>query len=113
MTICRDALVFWTGRDNSADLVLLSDDAAVDTTPISRVVLRISATSSLDSSTAPTLFQWPVTLTYLGASVKGLRLKLGGSGLTAGDYEGVWLIVYDATYTSGLVWADDLVLRVT
>ena len=45
MTLCRDALTFWTGRENAADLVLLSDDAAVDTTSISRVVLRVDATT--------------------------------------------------------------------
>lgn len=120
MTLCRDALAFWTGRENAADLVLLSDDAAVDTTSISRVVLRVDATTSLDSSTAPALFEWPVSLktprhlrTYLGATVKGLRLKLGGSGgLPAGDYERVWLIIYDPSYTSGLVWTDSLTLRV-
>ena len=113
MTLCRDALSFWTGRENAADLVLLSDDAAVDTTSISRVVLRVDATTSLDSSTAPALFEWPVSLTYLGATVKGLRLRLGGSGLTAGDYERVRLIIYDPSYTSGLVWTDSLTLRVT
>ena len=113
MTLCRDALAFWTGRENAADLVLLSDDAAVDTTSISRVVLRVDATTSLDSSTAPALFEWPVSLTYLGATVKGLRLKLGGSGLAAGDYERVWLIIYDPSYASGLVWTDSLTLRVT
>lgn len=113
MTLCRDALAFWTGRENAADLVLLSDDAAVDTTSISRVVLRVDATTSLDSSTAPALFEWPVSLTYLGATVKGLRLKLGGSGLTAGDYERVWLIVYDPDHTNGLVWTDGLSLRIT
>lgn len=113
MTLCRDALSFWTGRENAADLVLLSDDAAVDTTSISRVVLRVDATTSLDSSTAPALFEWPVSLTYLGATVKGLRLKLGGSGLTAGDYDRVRLIIYDPSYTSGLVWTDSLTLRVT
>lgn len=113
MTLCRDALTFWTGRENAADLVLLSDDAAVDTTSISRVVLRVDATTSLDSSTAPALFEWPVSLTYLGATVKGLRLKLGGSGLTAGDYDRVRLIIYDPSYTSGLVWTDSLTLRVT
>ena len=113
MTLCRDALSFWTGRENAADLVLLSDDAAVDTTSISRVVLRVDATTSLDSSTAPALFEWPVSLTYLGATVKGLRLRLGGSGLTAGDYDRVRLIIYDPSYTSGLVWTDSLTLRVT
>ena len=113
MTLCRDALSFWTGRENAADLVLLSDDAAVDTTSISRVVLRVDATTSLDSSTAPALFEWPVSLTYLGATVKGLRLRLGGSGLTAGDYERVRLIIYDPSYTSGLVCTDSLTLRVT
>lgn len=113
MTLCRDALTFWTGRENAADLVLLSDDAAVDTTSISRVVLRVDATTSLDSSTAPALFEWPVSLPYLGATVKGLRLKLGGSGLTAGDYDRVRLIIYDPSYTSGLVWTDSLTLRVT
>lgn len=113
MTLCRDPLAFWTGRDNAADLVLLSDDAAVDTTSISRVMLRVDATTSLDSSTAPALFEWPVSLTYRGATVKGLRLKLGGSGLTAGDYDRVRLIIYDPSYTSGLVWTDSLTLRVT
>jgi hypothetical protein len=111
--ICREALAFWAGRDNAADLVLLADDLPVDPTPVTRVVLRLSDTVSVDSNTTPTALDWPVDLTYCGASAKGLRLALGGLSLTAGLYTNVWLVIYDPDHTNGLVWTDSLSLRIT
>ncbi len=111
--LCRQALSFWTGRDNAADLVLLADDEPVDPTAVTRVVLRLSETVSVDSSTTPTAFDWPVDVTYCGTAAKGLRLALGGLSLDAGLYTDVWLIVYDPDHTNGLVWTDGLSLRIT
>lgn len=102
-------LTFYKTRDNAEDMVLLADDAAVDTTSLTRVAIKVGATT-IDSQSAPAAFEWPLTLQYKGAAVKGLRLKLGGQAIAAGRYAKCRLTVYDAAHPNGLVWANDLVV---
>ena len=111
--LCREALVVWTGRDNAADLVLLADELPVDPTAITRVVLELSETETVDSQTTPAAFEWPVDLTYGGEDAKGVRVKLGGLGIAAGLYSEAWLIVYDPDHANGLVWSDRVPVRIT
>lgn len=104
-------LTFYTGRDNAEDLVLLDDGTPIDTTALTRVVLGFGGTD-IDSQTVPEAFQWPVSLIYEGASVKGLRLLLGGQGLADGMSPDVRLTVYDVDHPNGLVWTERLVVLV-
>lgn len=105
------AFIVYTGRDNDEDHVLLSNGAVHDTTPITRWILTVGAVT-LDTNTSTDWITWPFNLTYQGAAVKGVRLKLGSKGLAAGAHADCRLVVYDAQHPLGIVWSDGLQVRV-
>jgi len=106
------ALTFYAGRDNAEDLVLLSDGAPVDTSSFTRVVLELDDELVVDSSVIGAAFEWPVSLTYQGTQVNGLRLELAAAGLAARTYGDTRLTVYDPAYPNGLVWTEAMTVRV-
>jgi len=103
------SLEFFSGRDNEQDVVLLSDNAPVDPSGITRVVVEAGG-KSIDSAATPALFDWPVSGTWNGAAVNLIRLNFGAATLALGRYEDGKLIIYDATYPDGLVWMADIVV---
>lgn len=110
-------LTCWRNRDNPEELVLLKGEPAVvhDTTGLTRVVVGLDDDAVLvDSVNHPTAFSWPVAVAYQGATVNGLRLKLGlVPDLAAGTYGDCRLIVYDATnWPNGLVWSEAFKVKV-
>ena len=98
----------YNGYDNTIDLLLKSDSsgsmAAQDLSAVTRMVLEVGtaadpdAEATVDSDTAASAFDWTTT----GVTGK-VVVALGDQSLTAGSYV-ARLIVYDATYTGGLVW---------
>lgn len=107
--------IVYQGRDNAIDLVLLADGEPVALDVITRVVLEVGETT-LDSDALGLGVGQPFdptkSVTYEGASVDALTLRLGGQGLTPGDHDNCRLIVYDPDHPSGLVWTDALALEV-
>jgi hypothetical protein len=97
-------LVFYSNRDNTVEIILLTDDVALDATPVSRVTVALEDMDDIDSETDPDFFEWPVNLTYEGAPVKGIRLKFGVE-LEPETYTGR-LVIYDSAHPRGLVWGD-------
>lgn len=93
--------VVWLGRDNAIALSLLSDNAAILHTTLTRCQV-IVGTTTIDSDTSPELFD--LTLS------DRLLLKFGGSDLEVGRHA-VTLIVFDAEHTNGLIW-DEFVIVV-
>lgn len=88
--------IVYNGRDNTVELSLSVDGAAITHTSITRVQLVVGATT-LDSQTAPTLFDFD--------QADRLILKLGTAGLTAGRHT-ARLVIYDAGHANGLVWGE-------
>lgn len=110
-----DPEVVYLSRDNSIDLVLLSNGSPVALSGITRVVLVLGATT-LDSSVAGfgsgQAFDATVNGNYEGAAVDVLRMKLGGLAVPAGSYRGR-LVTYDSDHPNGLVWTERLRVEVT
>lgn len=101
-------IVFWSGRDNEEDLVLLSDDVPVETSPITRWVIDLGSVQ-IDSDQDVGAFAWPVTVIYRGHDAPGVRITLGHLGLAPMQTRGK-LILFDPDHPNGLVWGP---IRVT
>ncbi len=99
-------------RDNAIDLVLMADGTVPSLASVNRMQLLVGAVT-IDSQTAPGVFDWSRTLTAdEAARVPGaqagdskLVLALGGQALAAGDHT-ARLAVYDDEHTAGIVWGD-------
>jgi hypothetical protein len=88
--------IVWNGRDNTIELSLSVDGAAITHTSITRALLIVGATT-LDSNTTPAYFDF--------TQADRLILKLGAAGLTVARTT-ARLIIYDASHANGLVWGD-------
>jgi len=95
-------------RDNSTDLVLEADDAAIDATVLTRAVVSLYGDAGaivVDSNAEPALFDFAT-----GGGV--LKMKLGlATGLVVDEYQ-ARLTVYDASNAQGIVWGDPFILNV-
>jgi len=90
----------YNSRNNTIDLLLKADGAAVDLSSVTRMVVEdVAGDWSVDESTTPAAFARSLTVT--GKVV----ISLGAQSLTAGKYA-CRLIVYDPANTSGIVWGD-------
>lgn len=88
----------YLGRDNTIDVLLTADDAAVDLSAVTRmVVTEINDEFEIDSDDSPAAFNWDTGTT--GKVV----LALGAEDITAGTYV-CSLIVYDPTNDDGINW---------
>jgi hypothetical protein len=89
----------YNGRDNTVDLLLKADGAAVDLAAVTRMQLVVGATT-IDSQTHPTYFDWSPTPAVTGK----LLLTLGAAGLSVGERQVAQLVVFDPSNPLGLVW---------
>lgn len=118
MTSRTTTLTFYVGRDNTEDLVLLRGDQgqelAVDPSSITRIVVGVDDDAEVvDSSSAPPgTFLWPVDVVLHGQPTKGIRLNLGAAGLEPRTYGDCRLTVFDPSYPNGLVWTENLKVKV-
>lgn len=94
----------FNGRNNTIDLLLKADGAAVDLSDVTRMTLTVGSTT-LDSATHPAYFDWVHTPAVTGKLV----LALGAAGLTAGEYQRATLVVYSADNVSGVRWPDFII----
>jgi len=88
--------VCYIGHDNTIDLLLKADGAAVDLSSVTRMTLEVDSTT-IDSETSPDAFDWDT-----GTTGKVI-LALGDEELTAGRHTAT-LVVYDPTNADGIVW---------
>ena len=89
----------YLGHDNTIDLLLTADGAAVDLSAVTRMTLELDAETIIDSDPeeSPDAFDWDT-----GTTGK-LVLALGGETIEAGTYR-TTLTVYDPTNADGIVW---------
>jgi hypothetical protein len=109
MALTNEELI-WLGRDNSIDLKLYSNSSAVDLAAVTEMRLAFKNSTVIITSTANTtgIIRWGSTSWATGE----IRIIAGGStALTPGRYTGT-LVVFDPSNSSGLVWDNDIPIRV-
>jgi hypothetical protein len=89
----------YNGRNNTIDLLLKADGAAVDLAAVTRMQLVVGSVT-LDSSTHPAYFDWTHTPAVTGKVI----LALSGAGLAVADRQIATLIVYAPDAPSGINW---------
>jgi len=94
--------VFYLGHDNSIDLLLKSNGAAVDLSPVTKMALEIRGVTTLSTEDYPELIQWAGSLER-GRVVIDLN-KYSGT-LPTGKFV-ARLIVYDPLHPHGIVWGE-------
>lgn len=92
----------FNGRGNTIEIALYVGSSILTHTTITRAQLEIGATT-LDSNT-------PAEAAFFDFTEEDrIILRLGDAGLTAGA-QVARLIVFDATFTDGVVWGDIMLL---
>ena len=93
----------YNGRDNIITLVLSNLGAVLtDLSGVTRCTVKIDGSTTVDSAVAGSgVIWWTDSITWRGVSTDVLRLKLGGQSITAGEYSGCEVVIYDATLTNG------------
>lgn len=93
-------IVFIGDWDNTNDLQLLSDGAAISTDSVTRIDANINGADVTSTNQSSDLLQWG-GVNYLTGEV---RCKLGAvTGLAPGPSD-MYLIVYDPTNPNGVVF---------
>jgi hypothetical protein len=95
----------YNDRDNVVSVGLVADGIQQDITGTTRMTLRVGK-DLLDSAKISNIFDW----TTNGATGRLDMANLGHQSLKEGEYT-AQLTLYDASYTSGLVW-DHMILEV-
>ena len=101
-----DAQVAYLDHDNTIEMVLKSDGLAVDLTPVSRMVLSSAGQVIADSDLNAGVFDWSAGSGNLVIALGGLSLPLHR------EYKNSRLVVYDPTNINGIVWADDVLIKI-
>lgn len=91
--------IAYLGHDNSIDLVLKADGAAVDLTSVTRMTLSLGSVL-IDSDNGSTD---PIRWTKSDYVTGEVRLFLGGISAPPNTYD-AWLVVYDPSNVDGIVW---------
>lgn len=91
--------IVYLGHDNSIDLILKADDAAVDLASVTDMSLTLG-TTLIESDNGDSD---PIRWAKVGYDTGEIRLFLGGETITAGNYQAP-LVVYDPTNVDGVVW---------
>ena len=93
--------IVYLGHDNTIDLILKADGTAQSTTGFTKVTATFGETlmSSVNHETGT--IKWDNS----GYSTGEIRIDVGAQTIAPGIYS-VPIIVYDATWTTGLVWGN-------
>jgi len=89
--------IIWKGYDNTINLLLKEEGSIKVLSGVTQVAAVFDGTS-YDSVTYSSYFDWE------SGTTGELILKFGQSGVTAGYYPSVEIILYDENNPNGLVW---------
>lgn len=96
--------IVYTDRNNRVDLLLKDDSsgtlAVTDLTAVSRVVLKVNQSTTLDSAINPEYFDWATN-----GDVGKMYLHLGSAGVREG-HSLASLVLYDPAHPDGLFWGE-------
>ena len=105
-----DVEIIHLGRDNSIDFVLYADSTQQDLATVTRIDLRISDEVLTSTDSTGGAIRWAGS----GYGTGEVRIFAGVAtavSLSTGRFSRA-LVVYDATNTNGVVWDDNIPLRV-
>lgn len=92
--------IVYLGHDNSINKTLKEDGAAEALTAVTRITLTLG-TTLIDSDNGDAD---PIRWIKSGYATGEVRFFLGGQTITPGEYENAWVVVYDPTNATGVVW---------
>jgi len=90
----------YNGHDNLIDLLLKSDDVAVDLSSMTKINLKVGS-KTITNSTGTA---WPIKWLNLGVTGK-VSMKLGDQSITVGKYIAE-LEVFDVNNPNGIHWGN-------
>jgi hypothetical protein len=90
----------YLNHSNTIDIVLTANGAPVDLTGVTQITLVVGDTTISSTNQSTDVIRWSQSGWVTGKVV----LTLGGQSIEEGTYPRCYLTVYDATWTSGLVW---------
>jgi len=100
--------IIWIGRDNSIDLRLYADSTEVDLASVTEIRLAIGSVVVTSTDSASGEIRW----NQAGYDTGEIRILAGSNtALSTGRYNGA-LVVYDPTNPLGVVWDNDIPIRV-
>jgi len=104
-----DKEIIHIGRDNSIDFVLYADSTTQDLSAVTEMRLRVGNVIVTSTDSAAGDIRW----SGAGYGTGEVRIFAGSTalGLSTGFFECA-LVVYDPTNTNGVVWDDDIPIRV-
>jgi len=93
----------YNGRDNVIVLVLSNlGSVLTDLSGVSRVTVKLDESTTIDSDVVgSSVIWWTDSVTYRGTTTDVVKLKLGGQSITAGEYSGCEVVIYDSNLTNG------------
>lgn len=91
--------IVYLTHNNTIDLLLKSDGVAQNLSSVTKITATFGSTTITSTNKTTGAIKWD----NAGYATGEIRLALGGETITAGDYY-VPIVVYDPTYTSGVVW---------
>lgn len=97
MSGCVVRKVAYSGHDNATEIVLMEKGDLAKFGTVTRMVLALDDTQSIDSQSAADLFDW-------GQGDGVLAIYVGRANPTPGSYPSVRLVVYRTESPNGLVW---------
>ncbi len=108
MALTNDEII-WIGRDNSIDLQLFANSSATDLAAVTQIKLNLGNVVIDSTSASSGYIRW----NQIGYKTGEIRI-FGGStvlSLSTGRYNAK-LVVFDPSNTAGVVWDDDVPIRV-
>ena len=104
-----DKEIIHIGRSNSIDFVLYADATMADLSATTAISLRVGDVIITSTDSTGGTIRWDGT----GYGTGEVRIFAGDTslGLTTGFFEAA-LVVYDPTNTDGVLWDDNIPIRV-
>ena len=104
-----DKEIIHIGRNNSIDFVLYADSTMQDLSAVTEMRLRVGSVIVTSTDSTGGDIRWSGS----GYGTGEVRIFAGSTslGLSTGFFEAA-LVVYDATNTDGVVWDDNIPIRV-
>lgn len=104
----------FNGTDGVIQYALLDDCSAVaDLAAVTRVTIKVGTVTVDSDVVGSSVIWWDEQITYRGQAIDVVTARLGGQGITAGEYLGGRLTVYDPVNPNGIVWSDALHIMVS